>query len=382
MSAKSCQGRIAFIYFFCHAEEVKRFRFLLSSFLIIGAIISFLFFSFSQNTFAAGKSCTANGHQCTGQTYCADDNSSGDCSPNVLISHSCSCKQKQTNGLTCTAPDQCITSYCKDKNGGGECSKSFLGASNCVCAQKQTKGKCTSDPQCGSGTYCADNNGGGECSVTGLSATNCSCKKKQSDNTSCTSSSQCATNYCQNNNGGGECSVTGLSATNCSCKPKQTKGKCTSDPQCSNGYYCGAAGGGNCSAGSIITSTNCECVKNGTSFTPPTPSLPEPPSPPCKQWVNGVCQTMGTALGDFATDPTGFVKTIFDILLSVSGGIALLLIIKSGYQLMTSQGKPEQLQQGRDQLIAAIVGLVFLIFSFVILQVLGFDILRIPGLNR
>jgi hypothetical protein len=86
-----------------------------------------------------------------------------------------------------------------------------------------------------------------------------------------------------------------------------------------------------------------------------------------------------TVFGDVSTDPAGFIVKIFAILLSLSGGIALLLIIRAGYSIMTSQGKPEQLQQGREQLIAAIVGLIFLIFSFVLLQLIGIDILKIPN---
>ena len=117
-----------------------------------------------------------------------------------------------------------------------------------------------------------------------------------------------------------------------------------------------------------------------TASTPSAPTpLPPPPSPPCQNWSNGECTTFTSAFGPIATNPSGFVKSIFGILLSISGGIALLLIIKAGYQLMTSQGKPEQIQQGRDQLIAAIVGLIFLIFSFVFLQLIGFDILHIYG---
>lgn len=110
------------------------------------------------------------------------------------------------------------------------------------------------------------------------------------------------------------------------------------------------------------------------------PTVPPPPSPPCTegQWQDGKCASLITAFGELQTDPSGFVTRLFAILLSFSGGIALLLIIKAGYQMMTSQGKPEQLQAGRDQLIAAVVGLVFLIFSLVLLQVIGYDILRIP----
>ena len=46
---------------------------------------------------------------------------------------------------------------------------------------------------------------------------------------------------------------------------------------------------------------------------------------------------------------------------------------------MISQGNPEQVKGAREQLTAAIIGLLFIIFSLVILQVIGFNILRIPG---
>jgi len=114
----------------------------------------------------------------------------------------------------------------------------------------------------------------------------------------------------------------------------------------------------------------------------PEPPPPPPPSPPCKSWNNGVCLTFGSAFGSFSTNPPQFIQKILAILLGISGGIALLLIIKAGYQLMTAQGKPEQLQNARDQLVAALVGLIFLIFSFVFLQLIGFDILHIPGFGQ
>ena len=110
--------------------------------------------------------------------------------------------------------------------------------------------------------------------------------------------------------------------------------------------------------------------------------LPPAPSPPCKTFNDkGGCKTIDTSLGELQTETGPFISRVFAILLSLSGGIALLLIIKAGYQIMTSQGKPETLQQGRDQLIAAIVGLLFLIFSFVLLQTIGVDILKLPGIK-
>ncbi len=88
------------------------------------------------------------------------------------------------------------------------------------------------------------------------------------------------------------------------------------------------------------------------------------------------CQT---ALGNINTKPFNFITWAFSLILSISGGIALILIIISGYRVLASQGNPEALKGAREQLTAAIVGLLFVIFALVILQIIGYDILRIPG---
>lgn len=90
-----------------------------------------------------------------------------------------------------------------------------------------------------------------------------------------------------------------------------------------------------------------------------------------------ICQT---GLGiEITTNAEGFIRGIFQIILGISGGIALVLIIISGYRIMTSRANPEKIQQGKEQLTSAIIGLLFIIFSIVILQVIGVDILRIRG---
>lgn len=93
-------------------------------------------------------------------------------------------------------------------------------------------------------------------------------------------------------------------------------------------------------------------------------------------------KSCSTALGDISTDPQGFVGRIFGILLSLAGGVAIILIIISGYRLMASGGNPEKVQQAREQLTSAIIGLLFVIFSLSILQFIGVDILHIPGLTK
>jgi hypothetical protein len=98
--------------------------------------------------------------------------------------------------------------------------------------------------------------------------------------------------------------------------------------------------------------------------------------------INGKCTAVSTAIGEISTDPASFVKSIFSVILGLAGGIALILIIIAGYKFMTSAGNPESLKGATEQLTSAIVGLLFIILSFVILQIIGVDILRIPGFGN
>lgn len=107
------------------------------------------------------------------------------------------------------------------------------------------------------------------------------------------------------------------------------------------------------------------------------------PAPICANSSNNGCLGVKTGLSPdpIGTDPASFAKSLFSIVLSIAGGIAVLLIIVSGYRLITSQGNPEKTQVAREQLTAAVIGLLFIIFSIFILQVIGHDILNIPGFS-
>jgi hypothetical protein len=109
---------------------------------------------------------------------------------------------------------------------------------------------------------------------------------------------------------------------------------------------------------------------------------PKPPQPPCQHFnLNGGCDVVGSSIGQLNTQPGPFIIRMLNILLGAGGGIAAILIMRAGYQLMSSQGNPEGIQKGREQLIAAIVGLLFLIFSFVLFQTIAVDILKVPGIT-
>lgn len=109
----------------------------------------------------------------------------------------------------------------------------------------------------------------------------------------------------------------------------------------------------------------------------PTPA--NPPLPCAKYNDKKECVAVNTAIGDINTEPAEFVKRIFSLVLGMAGGIALILIIISGYKFMTSAGDPEKVKSATEGLTSAVIGLLFIIFAFVILQIIGVDILRIPG---
>lgn len=99
--------------------------------------------------------------------------------------------------------------------------------------------------------------------------------------------------------------------------------------------------------------------------------------------IDGSCPNIPSGLGiDLPTDIKGFINTLLGVVLSLSGGIAIILVIASGYKLMVSQGNPEKAQGAKEQLTSAIVGLLFIVFSLVILEVVGYDILRLPGFGK
>lgn len=78
-------------------------------------------------------------------------------------------------------------------------------------------------------------------------------------------------------------------------------------------------------------------------------------------------------------DVNQFTKWFLGWAIGIAGGIAFLLIVFSGFQIMTASGNPERLQNGRELLTAAISGLILIIFSVFLLKLIGIDILKIPG---
>lgn len=127
-----------------------------------------------------------------------------------------------------------------------------------------------------------------------------------------------------------------------------------------------------------------ECIAQGRDIAP----TPRPPRPVCdfagdQKAACNTCMEKGdaawTAIGCIPADPTGFMTKILGLGIGMAGGIAFILILFGGLQIIMSTGNPEKLNAGKELVTAAIAGLLMVIFSVFILKVIGVDILAIPG---
>lgn len=88
-----------------------------------------------------------------------------------------------------------------------------------------------------------------------------------------------------------------------------------------------------------------------------------------------------TALGCIQTSEDGLVADLVKLLLGVGGGVALLTILAAAFTFTTSQGDTGKVKEAKELMTAAVSGLLFTIFSVIILNFLGVTILKIPGLG-
>jgi hypothetical protein len=65
--------------------------------------------------------------------------------------------------------------------------------------------------------------------------------------------------------------------------------------------------------------------------------------------------------------------------MGIAGGVLLLNILGAAFILATSRGEPKETDKARNNITSSIAGILFIIFSMVILRTIGVDILSIPG---
>lgn len=99
---------------------------------------------------------------------------------------------------------------------------------------------------------------------------------------------------------------------------------------------------------------------------------------PCNT-EDGRGPAMKTAIGCIHTNPAELAKDLMTFVIGISGGIAFLLMVMGAFQMLTSAGNPDHLNAGRERLTNAVIGLLFIIFAILFLQIIGIGILAIPG---
>ena len=63
-----------------------------------------------------------------------------------------------------------------------------------------------------------------------------------------------------------------------------------------------------------------------------------------------------------------FILDIINFITRIVGAIAMLLIIIGGLMMIVAQGEEHLLQKGKDTLIAAVFGLVIVMFSYIVVR--------------
>lgn len=94
-----------------------------------------------------------------------------------------------------------------------------------------------------------------------------------------------------------------------------------------------------------------------------------------------------TALGCISTNVTpdskgdSFFGKVIQIAVGLGGALALVLMLYGVFIVTTSAGMPDKLKAGQEIITSAISGLIFIILSVFLLNLIGINILGIPGLS-
>lgn len=89
-----------------------------------------------------------------------------------------------------------------------------------------------------------------------------------------------------------------------------------------------------------------------------------------------------TAIGCIPTDPIEFIGSLLRFVIGIIGGISLLIMVMAVFQMITSAGNPDNLKQGHERFTSAIIGMLVVIFSVLLLRIIGVDILGLgPALG-
>jgi hypothetical protein len=79
-----------------------------------------------------------------------------------------------------------------------------------------------------------------------------------------------------------------------------------------------------------------------------------------------------------ATSVNDLAKKIINVALSITTGIAVVFLIIGGFWYITSAGNEEQAEKGRKTVVNSIIGIIIIVLSYVIAQV----VINLVAYNR
>jgi hypothetical protein len=80
-----------------------------------------------------------------------------------------------------------------------------------------------------------------------------------------------------------------------------------------------------------------------------------------------------------ATTVGGLIYAVIQLMLTLAGAIAVLFVIIGGFWYITSAGNAELAEKGKTTLVNAIIGVVIIVLSYVIINVIVNTVSRSNG---
>lgn len=110
----------------------------------------------------------------------------------------------------------------------------------------------------------------------------------------------------------------------------------------------------------------------------------KPPKPATGKYFTQI-GCLGTDIGSFTDASAGGGVLNFllnNLIFPAVGVLAFGVIIYAAFLLVTAQGDRFKIEQGKRMITSAIVGLIFTFGVVLIVNIIGSDVLRIPGMSR
>jgi hypothetical protein len=153
--------------------------------------------------------------------------------------------------------------------------------------------------------------------------------------------------------------------------------------RCVPGSACGYAGLA-CCPGNTCKDPKLTCIPDGGCTAGPSSIGYLDPNKGCDAGAgakSGINTAIGCISTTFEAGPNSFFGSIIKTAVGLGGALSLVLMLFGVFLVTTSSGIPDKLKEGQGVIVSAISGLIFIILSVFLLNLIGVNILGIPGIS-